>query len=123
MKKLLAIIMCLVLVFSFAACGENANTNTDTDTEVKTEETSYEFESFLDEYEEWVDEYIELYNKYKANPTDTALITEYTELAGEVATWADKADEVKAELEGDPDALKEYTERLAKIATKLSGIK
>lgn len=78
---------------------------------------------FLDEYSMWVDEYVDIVDKYKNNPTDMTLLTEYTELMGDMAEWADKADKIQAELEDvSPSEAMEYAAELSKIAMKLAKI-
>ncbi len=78
---------------------------------------------FLDEYSMWVDEYVDIADKYKNNPTDMTLLTEYTKLMGDMAEWADKADKIQAELEDvSPSEAMEYAAELSKIAMKLTKI-
>lgn len=135
MKKFLAIVLVLMLMLSLAACGGETSTtdvNTDTSSEqsdvtVETdvaEEASgdEEWRQFLADYEVWVDEYVALMEKYNDNPTDPTLITDYTTLAQEALEWSEKAESVKAELENNPEALKEYSETLASIAETIASV-
>ena len=80
-----------------------------------------EWEEFLDDYEEWVDEYIVLVKKYKENPTDGSIVSDYTEMLSEINEWTEKADEIKLELEGTDEAT-DFSVRLLKIVGKLSEI-
>lgn len=78
-----------------------------------------EWKQFLKDYEEWVDDYIAIVKKYKANPTDTSILADYTNMVSEMADWTDKADEIESELE-DSEAAAEYASELLRIANKLS---
>lgn len=88
----------------------------------KKETSSVEWKEFLKEYEEWVDDYIDLVNKYKDNPNDMSILADYTEQMGKLASWSEKADKVKADLENNPEDLAEYTKTLTRILGKLSEI-
>lgn len=104
MKKAMSVLLVLVLIVSLAACTTK----------------NEEWRTFIKEYEEWVDEYIALLQKYKNNPTDTSILTDYTKMAAEMTDWTMRADEVKEELE-DPDALAEFTKELLRISNKIAS--
>ena len=78
-----------------------------------------EWKQFLKDYEAWVDDYIAIVKKYKDNPTDMSILTDYTNMVSEMADWAERADEIELELE-DTDAALEYSSELLKIAAKLA---
>ena len=146
MKKVLAIVLSVVLLLSLCACRsndtpievENVYTddpsveNTENNSSASSEETepadsdveetsSTDWESFLDEYEAWVDDYIEIVKKYKNNPTDMSILSDYSAMMTEMADWSTKADGVASELEdASPSELAKYSARLAKIAAKLA---
>lgn len=84
------------------------NTNDETD-----------WEEFLLNYETWVDDYIAIVKKYKDNPTDASILSDYTEMVAEIAEWAERADEIKLEIEDTSDAL-EYTKEVLRIAGKIA---
>ncbi len=94
----------------------------------KEEPTSTDTEAwrqFLKDYEAWVDRYIEIVKKYKDNPSDIGLISEYGKLAAETVEWADKAEKYQDELEnGDfsAEVLKEYIDTLARITQKIAEV-
>lgn len=78
-----------------------------------------EWRQFLKDYEAWVDDYIAIVKKYKDNPTDMSILTDYTNMVSEMADWAERADEIELELE-DTDAALEYSSELLRIAAKLA---
>lgn len=140
MKKLLALVLSLMLLFSFASCGENEKYDDTKKDETKVEtqyNNSYqttdkaedkttdkndasEWKKFIKEYDEWVDDYIAIVKKYKDNPTDFSILADYTEMMSDLAEWSAKADKVSDELEDSPAAAMEYAAELAKIAAKLA---
>lgn len=124
MKKILVLGLVLIMVLSLAACGDDGAAVTpdgvggsDTTTNTTAEA---EWKKFLKDYENWVDDYIALLAKYQADPTDTSILSDYTEMAAELTEWTGKTEEVADELANDPDALAEYTAELSRIAAKLS---
>ena len=141
MKRILSVALTLVLVLGLVACGgeETPTVNdendvivsTENDTVVSTqnettdsnldesEKSNEAWREFLADYEDWVDSYITLYKKYQSNPTDMSLLSEYTKLAGEVSTWATRAEDIEDSL--DVDDLTEYTSSLARIVEKLNS--
>lgn len=136
MKKLVSIALALVLIVALSACGAEKTTNdvinNSIDNEVSTsnmasgdtssETTSnIEWREFLKEYEEWVDKYIEVLKKYKSNPSDMSILSDYTEMMTELTEWSEKADDMQADLENaSPKELAEYSKEVARIATKLA---
>ncbi len=79
-----------------------------------------EWKQFLEDYEAWVDDYIEIVKKYKENPTDISILSDYTEMVSDMADWSERANEVQKELENSPTATVEYAAELARIAAKLA---
>lgn len=47
-------------------------------------------DEFLEGYEEFMDDYIVVLKKYKDNPTDTSILSDYTSLMTEAQSWATK---------------------------------
>ena len=82
-------------------------------------ESNGEWKEFLKDYEAWVDDYIDVVKKYKENPADLTILSDYTEMVQEMADWSDRADEIELELE-DTDAAIEYSTELLRIAGKLA---
>ncbi len=94
--------------------------NNSTDAENDTE-TNVEWKQFLEEYEEWVDEYIEITKKYKDNPSDISILSDYTEMMTELADWSTKTEDMEKELSNaSPAELAEYSAELARIAAKIA---
>ncbi len=135
MKRILSVLLVIVLAVSLVACGVKKNSNVNenngiltdqgTETNQSTTETSGEVEwkQFLKDYEEWVDKYIEITKKYKDNPTDMSILSDYTSMMSELTEWYDKTDEMQSELESaSPGELAEYSSELARIAAKLSKV-
>ena len=142
MKKILYISLAIIAVFMFASCKKNETDfddfesydfssydNIDSSTTEPKEEVSEEYSSneidwrtFLAEYEDWVDEYIEFYKMYSADPTDMNLISQYADMAIEMADWAEKTENMQASLEeASNDELIEYSAEVSRIATKLAS--
>lgn len=83
------------------------------------------WKQFLKDYEAWTDKYIEFMKKYKANPTDVSLISEYGKFAAETVEWAEKAEKYENELnQGDvsPEIIQEYFDTLARITKKITEV-
>lgn len=78
-----------------------------------------EWKQFLKDYEVWVDDYIEIIKKYKVNPTDMSILSDYTKMASKAADWSARADEIELELKDTQEAL-EYSAELLRIAAKLA---
>lgn len=78
-----------------------------------------EWRQFLKDYEEWVDSYIEIIKKYKENPYDMSILSDYTEMVSEMADWTERADEIEQELDSTGASL-EYSAELLRIAGKLA---
>lgn len=78
------------------------------------------WEEFLAEYEAWVDDYIALLEKYKANPADMTILTDYTRMMQELTEWTEKGEALEADLADFPEALAEYSAALARILQKLN---
>lgn len=89
MKKLLAILLAAMMLFSLTACGaeqkeekiddvQNSSlsdstddsSNAETETKSDTSTGDYTWKDYLVDYENWVDEYISVLKKYHENPSD-----------------------------------------------------
>lgn len=100
---------------------EDSTTNetTSSDTAKDSSADDAEWKQFLKDYEAWVDDYIEIVKKYKDNPSDMSILSDYTEMVSEMADWSERADEIELELE-DTSAALEYSAELLRIAGKLA---
>lgn len=85
------------------------------------ENADTEWKEFLTDYEAWVDDYIEIVKKYKENPADTSILSDYSAMLSEMSEWSEKADEIEIELE-DTNAALEYSAELLRIVAKLSEV-
>ena len=113
MKKIVVCFLALMLVLGLCACSTtNANNNSSAE--------KAEWEKFIDDYNKWTDEYIEMVNKYKSNPTDASILSDYTEMASEAAQWAEEADKFTDELKDSPTDAAKFAEELLKISNKLA---
>ena len=61
----------------------------------------------------------EIIKKYKVNPTDMSILSDYTKMASKAADWSARADEIELELKDTQEAL-EYSAELLRIAAKLA---
>lgn len=78
---------------------------------------------FLADYEAWTNTYVDFMKKYKENPTDISLISDYSKFAQETVEWAEKARQYEDELENaSPEILGEYIETLGRITQKIAEI-
>ena len=84
--------------------------------------TTVDWKTFLAEYEAWMDEYVALMKKYKANPTDFSIMSDYFRMLEELAEWTEKADKIEGDLSDDPEALKEYLAVQLRIIQKLNSV-
>lgn len=74
-------------------------------------ESSSDCDKFITDYEEFVTDYIKVLKKYKANPSDTSILTEYTELAQKASEMQSKASDCT-----DP----KYATKLMQLASKIA---
>ena len=75
------------------------------------ETTSVDCDKFIKDYEDFANSYIKLIKKYKANPTDASILSEYTEAV-------DKASKMQTEASNCTDA--KYATKLMDIANKIA---
>ena len=143
MKKIVCLLLAVVMLFCFCACTDtpseesgtgdvisnniqsesptvNNNQSQQTNTASCDSASDAEWKQFLKDYEAWVDDYIEILEKYKKNPTDMTILSDYTDMMSKTAEWSAKADKIQGELAASPAALKEYTETLSRIINKLT---
>jgi uncharacterized protein YktB (UPF0637 family) len=78
-----------------------------------------EWKKAMDEYEKFVNDYVRFMKKYKANPTDMSLLTQYTSMTQKVTTFADSITKIQGNLSGSD--LAAFTTRYTKIAAKLAS--
>lgn len=138
MKKTMVFLVVLSIVFSLTGCGgAKVPTSNDTNdyndvsdvqsatldtsiTETESNSNNTEWKQFIKDYNAWVDEYVKIVKKYKANPTDLSIMTDYTKMVSEMTDWAERSEKLEEELD-TTDAL-EFAAELAKIAQKLAEV-
>lgn len=147
MRKTVVISMCIMfLICILSGCG-NADsapkeTITPIEAEVSTEtniidsdekidvakktnvvESDMSWRQFLKDYEAWVETYVEFMEKYKVNPTDMSLISDYSKFVQQTAEWAEEAEKYQSDLENaSPEILGEYVETLGRITKRIIEI-
>ena len=148
MKKVLTLLFATFLVVALAGCGVAQTSTSDSNQESKvtsekkknkkknkknkkkkaknndenkSSSQDVEWRKFLKEYEDWVDDYVAMMKKYKENPTDMSILSDYTEMVSEMADWTSKADEIELSIVDTNDAL-EYSSELLRIAGKLAKV-
>lgn len=92
----------------------NSSSNSSTST------SSTDWKKWLSDYEAWVDKYIEVYNKYKNNPTDSSLYSEYMSLMADMTKWSEQSSNLQNNLTASDYA--EFLETYSRIANKLNGL-
>ena len=79
------------------------------------------FKEMMDSYEAFFDEYIDFMKKYKENPSDLSLISEYTEYLSKYSDYMSKLSAVDTDSLSAAD-LAYYTEVNARITKKLAEV-
>lgn len=74
--------------------------------------SSTDCDQFITDYEEFIRSYIAILKKYKANPTDASILTEYTEMASKAAS-------MQTDASNCTDA--KYAAKLTKLNTKIAN--
>lgn len=130
MKNLIKIFGILFLTtFILTSCGgtqaKESETNNDESQVTVVDESSVEettevtsdCDKFIKDYEEFADSYIKVLKKYKANPSDATIITEYTEMATKSLDMQTQAANCT-----DPKYVEKMTEIATKMATAAAGM-
>jgi len=124
MKKITSIFVAILFAsFALTSCGGNKSdkaateettvTEASADTassDLKTESTT-DCDTFIKDYEAYADSYIVVLKKYKANPTDATILTEYSEMAQKAVKMQEGAENCT-----DP----KYATKLLEIANKIA---
>jgi hypothetical protein len=75
-------------------------------------------DEFLEQYKKFVNDYIYILKKYKNDPTDVTVLSEYTTMASEVSEWNAKISDCTA----DENFANKFSEIQMKIANAASGL-
>lgn len=117
----------LLTAIILTGCTNNtANNENPSQTEENTVSASAKIEpwrQFLKDYEAWVDSWIEISKKYRENPKDLTIISDYTNMLSEMYEWGERADEYENELKNDDmssEEFAEYMNTLSRILIKIS---
>lgn len=123
MKRVWIVIVCLAVALSLVACGElleqagkrtetlganhetsdmAASTTAPTVAEEKKDKTESDtidpdFKAAMDSYEAFFDEYVAIMKKYKQNPTDMSILSDYTKYMEKYADTMKKFEEWESE--------------------------
>jgi hypothetical protein len=73
---------------------------------------------FLDNYEKFMDDYIAILKKYKNDPTDASILSEYTSILSEASEWSTKT----ADCAADTKFAAKFAAIQMKIANAASGM-
>ena len=77
------------------------------------ETTGGDCDEFLSGYEQFMDNYISILKKYKNNPTDASILSEYTSIMAEASEWSSKTSDCAT----DPKFASKFTAIQLKIAS------
>ena len=90
---------------------ENSD-NTSATTEEPATTSSSDCDQFIRNYENFVDNYIKVMKKYKANPSDPTILSEYTEMASQAASMHTKVNDCTDT---------KFAAKLAKLSAKIAS--
>lgn len=122
MKKVLSLFLFSVLLLSLTACrkeeNKEANVVSSTVKETTTTTATNAWKQFLIDYDGFVDEYVEIIKKYKENPADMSILSEYTDMVSKASEWNQKAYTLEEDLEVEESL--EYSAELLRILQKIT---
>lgn len=122
MKKVLSLFLFSVLLLSLTACrkekNKEANVVSSTVQETTTTTATNAWKQFLIDYDGFVDEYVEIIKKYKENPADMSILSEYTDMVSKASEWSQKAYTLEEDLEVEESL--EYSAELLRILQKIT---
>ena len=78
------------------------------------------FKKALRAYEKFVDEYVDFMKKYKDNPTDLDMISDYSDMLSRLQEYEEQMEGLKEEL--DMDDLIYYNKVMSRVSKKLLSI-
>ena len=133
-RKALALLVSVLVIFTLVGCGgvskgksddidsELLNTVEETDdVDSKAPDSNdSQWKQFIKKYNAWVDKYIDLMKKYKANPTDVSVLSDYTKMVSEMNEWTEESQKITDQL--DTDEALEFAAELTKIAERLAEV-
>lgn len=123
MKKVLSLFLFAVLLLSLTACRKEENKEANvvvssTVQETTTTTATTAWKQFLIDYDGFVDEYVEIIKKYKENPADMSILSDYTDMVTKASEWSQKAYTLEEDLEVEESL--EYSAELLRILQKIT---
>lgn len=110
MKKIFLTLFCgVIIIFSLFACDKN------NDKEPK----APDWRALITEYDAWADEYVIFQTAYRADPTDTELISQLEGWASQLEGWTKKTNDMFNALYDYPSEKNEFTSELSRITKKI----
>ena len=91
--------------------ADNSSSSSSSEVTEGSSSSSVDCDQFIKDYSDFVDSYVKLLKKYKANPTDASILTEYTEAA-------QKAAEMQTDASSCTDP--KYATKLMELANKIA---
>ena len=108
MKKALTLGIALLMLVVVTACGSSSNDTV--------------WKDYIKDYTAVVDKYIAAVEKQKANPTDTAVLSEFTDIMTEMTAFTDEArlEEVRKSIGNDKAKMEQFTSELEAQAKRVT---
>jgi hypothetical protein len=91
--------------------ADNSSSSSSSEVTESSSSSSVDCDQFIKDYSDFVDSYVKLLKKYKANPTDASILSEYTEAA-------QKAAEMQTDASSCTDP--KYASKLMELANKIA---
>jgi hypothetical protein len=98
--------------------SESSSSNSGSSEDNKSSSSSGDCDEFLEGYEKFMVEYIAVLKKYKNNPTDASILSEYTSVMSKASEWSSKT----SDCASDSKFASKFSEIQMKIANAASGI-
>jgi len=89
------------------------SSSSDNDENESTSVSSSDCDKYLKEYEKFVLKYIDVLKKYKKNPNDPSVISDYTKMMSNANEWAEKIEDCTNDSK--------YTAKILEIQTKIAN--
>ncbi len=93
--------------------NESSSSSSESKKEEASSSSNSDCQKYLDGYEKFMDDYVKLLKKYKNDPTNTSLVTDYSKMMREASDWTQK-------IEGCKNDASVY-ERMLKIQQKIAN--
>jgi Flp pilus assembly protein TadD len=114
MKRFLVVLLCISLAGVLAGCSSGS----DATSQKSNASASSNYKDTLKEYEKFVDDYVALMKKYKTNPSDPSILSDYTSMMTDYSEWTNKINDIKGDFDSeDLKTLTRINEKLASVLT------